>query len=204
MELADIFSCFPKLTDLQKERLSALPEIYAEWNAVVNLISRKDFEHFAERHLLHSMSLAFYLKLRPGHRVMDIGTGGGFPGIPLAVMYPEVSFLLVDSIGKKIKVVNAVVETLGLTNVKAIHGRAEEVKGKYDVAVTRAVAPLSSLVDWCTRPKLKINGLYCLKGGDLREEVEEIDAYPSSVYRLSDKLESEFFETKKVVYVKLR
>lgn len=181
-----------------------MQEIYSEWNAVVNLISRKDFEHFAERHLLHSLSLAFYLKLKPGNRVMDIGTGGGFPGIPLAVMYPEVSFLLVDSIGKKIKVVNAVVERLGLTNVKTLHGRAEEVKGRYDIAVTRAVAPLSSLVGWCTRPKLKINGLYCLKGGDLREEVEEIDAYPSSVYRLSDKLKDEFFETKKVVYVKLR
>ncbi len=193
---------FPALSDLQKKQFHALPELYAEWNAQINLISRKDMEHFVERHVLHSLAIALHWKPKPGNRAIDIGTGGGFPGIPLAILYPDVSFLLVDSIGKKLKAVDAISLALGLKNVEIRHARAEEIRGKFDVALSRAVARLSVLTGYCTRPRLKISELYCLKGGDLREEVEEIDEFPSMVYALSGKFESEFFETKKVVYVK--
>lgn len=192
---------FPDLTEAQYAQLDALPELYAEWNALINLISRKDMEHFAERHVLHSLSIALYWKPRAGQRVIDIGTGGGFPGIPLAILFPQVKFLLVDSIGKKIKVVKDIAERLGLKNIEARHARAEELRGKYDVALSRAVARLSVLTGYCTKTRLKVGELYCLKGGDLREEVEEIDEYPSTVYKLENKFDSEFFETKKVVYV---
>jgi len=193
---------FPALSEIQKEQFRALPDLYAEWNAQINLISRKDMEHFVERHVLHSLAIAFYWKPKPGNKAIDIGTGGGFPGIPLAILYPEVSFLLVDSIGKKLKAVEAISQALGLKNVEIRHARAEEIRGKYDVALSRAVARLAVLTGYCTRPRLKIGELYCLKGGDLREEVEEIDEFPSMVYALSGKFDSEFFETKKVVYVR--
>jgi 16S rRNA (guanine527-N7)-methyltransferase len=204
MEVADLRSHFPFLTDVQMAKLEALPALYETWNAMVNVISRKDMEHFVERHVLHSLALTFYLKPKPGSSVIDIGTGGGFPGIPLAIAFPEVKFTLVDSIGKKIKVVKAVAEALELTNVEAIHGRVENLRGSHDYAVTRAVARLFTLVDWCKRPQLKIVALYCLKGGDLREEIEEIDRFPSTTYGLDSKLKQAFFETKKVVYVQLR
>ncbi len=204
MDASSIHAYFPKLTDAQLAQLSKLPEVYAEWNAKVNVISRKDMEHFMERHVLHSLALSYYFSPQKGDKILDIGTGGGFPGIPLAIMYPEVSFVLVDSIGKKVKVVAEVVEAIGLNNVIAVHGRAEDMAGRYNYAVTRAVARLSNLVVWCRRPKLIIPALYCLKGGDLREEVEEIDAFPSTVYKIEDKLKEPFFETKKVVYVQLR
>ena len=195
---------FPDLTQEQISRFEALKPLYEEWNAQINVISRKDMDHFFERHVLHSLALAFYWKPKPGASVIDIGTGGGFPGIPLAILYPEVEFLLVDSIGKKIKVVNEVVAALGLTNVKGVQERAENIPGKFDVVLTRAVSRLSVLIPYCTRGKMKADALYCLKGGDLREEVEEIDRYPSTVYKLSSKLPGEFFETKKVVYVHLK
>lgn len=201
MGFETIEKLFPNLSEKQKEQLHALPELYAEWNALINLISRKDMEHFVERHVLHSLCLALYWKPQPGTTAIDIGTGGGFPGIPLAILYPEVKFLLVDSIGKKLKAVADIAERIGLTNVEVRHARAEEIKGKYDVALSRAVARLDALAKWCTEGKLRAKSLYCLKGGDLREEVEEIDRYPSTVYKLSDRLQSEFFETKKVVYV---
>jgi len=193
---------FPALSEIQKEQFRALPDLYAEWNAQINLISRKDMDHFVERHVLHSLAIALYWKPKPGNKAIDIGTGGGFPGIPLAILYPEVNFLLVDSIGKKLKVVEAISQALGLKNVEIRHARAEEIRGKYDVALSRAVARLAVLTGYCTRPRLKIGELYCLKGGDLREEVEEIDEFPSMVYALSGKFDSEFFETKKVVYVR--
>ncbi len=192
---------FPKLTRKQQQQFAELKPLYEEWNAQINVISRKDMEHFYERHVLHSLSIAFYWRPKQGAKVLDIGTGGGFPGIPLAILYPEAEFLLVDSIGKKIKVAHAVIEALGLTNVTAMQERAENLKGKYDVVLSRAVARLAILVGYCTYPKLKIDKMYCLKGGDLREEVEEIDRYPSTVYKLDSKLKDAFFETKKVVYV---
>ena len=200
----EISKHFPDLKPEQKKRFEALKPLYEEWNAQINVISRKDMDHFYERHVLHSLALAFYWKPKPGVRAIDIGTGGGFPGIPLAILYPEVDFLLVDSIGKKIKVVNEVVSALDLKNVKAIQERAENVPGKFDVALTRAVSRLNVLIPFCTRGKMKADALYCLKGGDLREEVEEIDRYPSTVYKLSSKLPGAFFETKKVVFVQLR
>ncbi len=193
---------FPALSEIQKQQFRALPDLYAEWNAQINLISRKDMDHFVERHVLHSLAIALYWKPKPGNKAIDIGTGGGFPGIPLAILYPEVNFLLVDSIGKKLKAVEAISQALGLKNVEIRHARAEEIRGKYDVALSRAVARLAALTGYCTRPRLKIGELYCLKGGDLREEVEEIDEFPSMVYALSGKFDSEFFETKKVVYVR--
>lgn len=200
----EISKFFPGLSPEQISHLEALKPLYEEWNAQINVISRKDMDHFDERHVLHSLALAFYWKPKPGARAIDIGTGGGFPGIPLAILYPEVDFLLVDSIGKKIKVVNEVVAALGLKNVKAIQERAENVPGKFDAVLTRAVSRLSVLIPYCTRGKMKADSLYCLKGGDLREEVEEIDRYPSTVYKLSSKLPGEFFETKKLVYVQLK
>lgn len=194
---------FPDLNQEQKDRFAALKPFYEEWNAQINVISRKDMDHFYERHVLHSLALAFYWKPKPGAKAIDIGTGGGFPGIPLAILYPEVDFLLVDSIGKKIKVVNEVVAALGLKNVKAIHERAENVPGKFDAVLTRAVSRLNVLIPYCTRGKMKAKALWCLKGGDLREETEEIDRYPSMVYKLHQKIPGEFFETKKVVFVQL-
>ena len=193
---------FPALSEIQKEQFRALPDLYAEWNAQINLISRKDMDHFVERHVFHSLAIALYWKPKPGNKAIDIGTGGGFPGIPLAILYPEVNFLLVDSIGKKLKAVEAISQALGLKNVEIRHARAEEIRGKYDVALSRAVARLAVLTGYCTRPRLKIGELYCLKGGDLREEVEEIDEFPSMVYALSGKFDNDFFETKKVVYVR--
>ncbi len=195
---------FPGLSQEQIAHFAALKPLYEEWNAQINVISRKDMDHFYERHVLHSLALAFYWKPKPGSKAIDIGTGGGFPGIPLAILYPEVDFLLVDSIGKKIKVVNEVVTALGLKNVKAIQERAENVPGKFDAVLTRAVSRLSVLVPYCKNGKMKADTLWCLKGGDLREEVEEIDRYPSVVYKLDQKIPGEFFETKKVVYVQLK
>jgi len=194
---------FPDLSQVQIDRFAALKPLYEEWNAQINVISRKDMNHFYERHVLHSLALTFYWKPKPGAKAVDIGTGGGFPGIPLAIFYPDVNFLLVDSIGKKIKVVNEVVAALGLKNVTAIHERAENISGKFDAVLTRAVSRLNVLIPYCTQGKMKAKALYCLKGGDLREEIEEIDRYPSMVYKLGQKIPGEFFETKKVVFVQL-
>ncbi len=201
MGIDDIIKLFPSLSDVQKKQFAALPELYTEWNAQINLISRKDMDRFMERHVLHSLSLAFYWQPKPGTRAIDIGTGGGFPGIPLAILYPDVTFLLVDSIGKKLKAVHDIASRLGLTNVAVRHARAEEIQAKFDVALSRAVARLDALARFCTEGKLRTKALYCLKGGELRDEVEEIDRFPSAVYKLADKLSDEFFETKKVVYL---
>jgi 16S rRNA (guanine527-N7)-methyltransferase len=192
---------FPNLTDHQVDQFKRLKPLYEEWNAQINVISRKDIDGFNTHHLLHSLALSFYWQPKKGQRILDIGTGGGFPGIPLAIMFPDTHFVLVDSIGKKIKVVKEVAEALGLKNIEAHHERAESMTGQFDMTVTRAVARLSMLTEWCTRGKFRTKGIYCLKGGDLREEVEEVDRYPSVVYNLKDKLGDPFFETKKVVYV---
>jgi 16S rRNA (guanine527-N7)-methyltransferase len=195
---------FPGLSDDQVAKFEMLEPLYREWNAKVNLVSRKDIDHFAERHLLHSLALGLYWKAKPGERVIDIGTGGGFPGIPLAILYPDAHFTLVDSIGKKIAAVCDVQERLSLNNVVAMCFRAEMVKGRFHTGVTRAVARLAALAGWCTQGKMGVDRLWCLKGGDLREEVEEADDYPSMVYSLAGKLDGQFFETKKVVMMDFR
>lgn len=200
----DLEVLFPRLTTGQIGLLQSLPALYADWNSRINLVSRKDMEHFMERHVLHSLALALYWQPSPGERVIDIGTGGGFPGIPLAILFPDIEFLLVDSIGKKISAVQAVSNELGLVNVQAVKARAEELRGSYDTAVSRAVARLATLAGWCTAHRIRVNRLWCLKGGDLKEEVEETDNFPSVVYSLSDRLKGEFFETKKAVMVQFR
>jgi 16S rRNA (guanine527-N7)-methyltransferase len=200
-----IYSHFPDLTERQRDQFAALFDLYSEWNAKINVISRKDMESFYEKHVLHSLGIAKVYTFQPGQRVLDVGTGGGFPGIPLAILFPETQFHLVDSIGKKIKVVLAVADALGLENVRADHGRAEEFKGPYDFVVSRAVTQMQRFVPWIkgkiSQKNLdseRINGLLYLKGGDLAEELGTMKARISS---LSNFFTSEFFETKKVVYL---
>ncbi|HAR21284.1 MAG TPA: 16S rRNA (guanine(527)-N(7))-methyltransferase RsmG [Cryomorphaceae bacterium] len=200
-----IYSHFPDLTERQRDQVAALFDLYSEWNAKINVISRKDMESFYEKHVLHSLGIAKVYTFLPGQRVLDVGTGGGFPGIPLAILFPETQFHLVDSIGKKIKVVLAVADALGLENVRADHGRAEEFKGPYDFVVSRAVTQMQRFVPWIkgkiSQKNLdseRINGLLYLKGGDLAEELGTMKARISS---LSNFFTSEFFETKKVVYL---
>jgi 16S rRNA (guanine527-N7)-methyltransferase len=200
-----IYSHFPDLTERQRDQFAALFDLYSEWNAKINVISRKDMESFYEKHVLHSLGIAKVYTFLPEQRVLDVGTGGGFPGIPLAILFPETQFHLVDSIGKKIKVVLAVADALGLENVRADHGRAEEFKGPYDFVVSRAVTQMQRFVPWIkgkiSQKNLdseRINGLLYLKGGDLAEELGTMKARISS---LSNFFTSEFFETKKVVYL---
>ena len=200
-----IYSHFPDLTERQREQFSALFKLYTEWNAKINVISRKDMESFYEKHVLHSLGIAKVYSFQPGQRVLDVGTGGGFPGIPLAILFPETQFHLVDSIGKKIKVVLAVAEALGLENVRAAHGRAEEFKGPYDFVVSRAVTKMQRFVPWIkgkiSQKNLdsnRVNGLLYLKGGDLAEELGTMKARISDLSRF---YHTEFFETKKVVYL---
>lgn len=200
-----IYSHFPDLTERQRDQFAALQDLYTEWNAKINVISRKDMESFYEKHVLHSLGIAKVYSFKPGQKVLDVGTGGGFPGIPLAILFPETKFHLVDSIGKKIKVVLAVAEALDLENVRADHGRAEEFKGPYDFVVSRAVTQMQRFVPWIkgkiSQKNLdsdRINGLLYLKGGDLAEELGTMKARISN---LSNFFTSEFFETKKVVYL---
>ena len=200
-----IYSHFPDLTERQRDQFAALHDLYTEWNAKINVISRKDMESFYEKHVLHSLGIAKVYSFQPGQTVLDVGTGGGFPGIPLAILFPETQFHLVDSIGKKIKVVLAVAEALDLENVRADHGRAEEFKGPYDFVVSRAVTQMQRFVPWIkgkiSQKNLdteRVNGLLYLKGGDLAEELGTMKARISN---LSNFFTSEFFETKKVVYL---
>ena len=200
-----ILNYFPHLSSSQKEQFSELGPLYAEWNERINVISRKDIEALYLRHVLHSLGIAKVQDFLPGSRVLDIGTGGGFPGVPLAIMFPETKFVLVDSIGKKIKVVGEVARELGLENVEAVHGRAEKQKGQFDFIVSRAVTNMSDFVKWTRKKFLKEsrhslpNGILYLKGGDLREELKP---FPKArIYPLSDYFEEDFFETKKVVYL---
>lgn len=198
---------FPDLTKKQKEQFSQLEELYTFWNEQINVISRKDTENFYERHVLHSLGIAKVMQFADGSEILDIGTGGGFPGIPLAILFPNCKFTLVDSIGKKVKVATEVAAAIGLTNVVAIHERAEKVPGKFDFIVSRAVTAMPSFLQW-TKGKFKLsknhslaNGILYLKGGDLTEEMKPVKQ-KSTVYPLSDYFSEEFFETKKVVYVK--
>ena len=179
-----------------------------DWNLKINVVSRKDIDELYLRHVLHSLGIAKVMSFKPGSKVMDVGTGGGFPGIPLAILFPETQFHLVDSIGKKIKVVNEVVEGLGLLNVKTTNGRVEEVKDTYDFIVSRAVAQMETFVGW-TKGKIAKkqnhdlkNGILYLKGGDLTEELEKYTS--STIYNLPDFFEEDFFETKKVVHLGMK
>lgn len=197
-----IINRYFKLTDLQQEQFSRLPELYLEWNNKINVVSRKDIDLLMERHVLHSLAIAKFIEFRHGISVLDVGTGGGFPGIPLAIFYPDIQFTLVDSIGKKITVVNEVASALGLKNVKAFKARAEEVDSKFDFVVSRAVAPFPEVYSW-VKGKFKNrsgNGLVCLKGGDLTEELKPFSAKIKE-WSISSVFQEPFFETKKVVYL---
>ena len=203
-----ILKYFSDFTAEQEQQFRQLDELYRDWNDKINLISRKDIDSLYEKHILHSLAIAATCNFHPGARVIDIGTGGGFPGIPLAIFFPEVEFLLVDSIGKKIKVVNGVAEGVGLKNVTAIHSRVEDVKNrKFDFAVSRAVAPLGDLWKWVSPFLVKgkksddlDNGLICLKGGNLQDEIKQ-SGLRAQVWSVYDIFEEPFFEEKSLVYV---
>lgn len=193
---------FPDLSKKQFEQFAQLTELIKEWNSKINVISRKDIDAFEMNHALHSLAIAKFKRFGRESKVLDIGTGGGFPGIPLAIYYPKCKFHLVDSIGKKIKVVNAIAEALELTNVKAEQKRVETLEGKYDYIVSRAVAPTKKLLDWTKHVREKGRTEYLfLKGGDLDAELKEI-GYKASSQNISKYYEEEFFETKKVIWIK--
>lgn len=203
-----ILAYFPELSETQRKQFGALYDLYTDWNAKINVISRKDIENLYLHHVLHSLAIARLIRFKEGSSVMDIGTGGGFPGIPLAILFPDVTFHLVDSIGKKIKVAQAVAESVGLTNVTFRHGRAEEEKQVFDFVVSRAVMPLADLVKIARKNMKKEqsnalpNGLICLKGGELQHEILPF-RQKAVMEELSDYFEEEFFKTKKVVFVPL-
>ena len=203
-----IFQYFQELTDVQREQFAQLDALYREWNAKINVISRKDIDNLYPHHVLHSLGIAKVINFRPGTKIMDIGTGGGFPGIPLAILFPECQFKLIDSIGKKIKVASAVAQAIGLKNVQIEHRNVMEEKAKYDFVVSRAVMNASDLVKLVRKNISREqrnalpNGLICLKGGDVTEEMAPF-ANCSEVWNLSQYFAEEFFETKKVTYIQL-
>ena len=206
--LSIITKYFPDLTPTQVSLFGQLYDLYTLWNNQINVISRKDIDLLYERHVLHSLGIAKVMQFKPGTKILDVGTGGGFPGIPLAILFPECDFLLVDSIGKKIKVVNEVSIGLGLTNVKGMHIRAEEIKEKFHFVVSRAVTEFPMFYSWVKDKFLRENfndlqnGILYLKGGDLQEEFGKFFAH-AKFYELKNYFTEEFFETKKVVYYKM-
>lgn len=201
-----ILKYFPDLSEKQIHQFSQLQELYNKWNSHINLISRKDIDNLYLKHVLHSLSIAKLISFTDDTKVLDVGTGGGFPGIPLAILFPNVDFLLVDSIGKKIKVVNEVANSIGLKNLKAEHKRAEQVVDQFDFVVSRAVTRMKVFQKWIRKrisTKQKntfLNGVLYLKGGDLTQELKEIKNI--DVYDISNFFEEDFFETKKVVYIR--
>lgn len=201
-----IFKYFPDLTDKQKDQIDQLFPLYQEWNAKINVVSRKDIDQLYERHVLHSLAIAKFTSFSPESKILDVGTGGGFPGIPLAILYPECHFHLVDSIRKKITVVEEVAGAIGLDNLTAEHQRMEKVKGTYDFVVSRAVAQTKQLFIWAHQKVSKEqkndldNGMILLKGGDLTQEMKEFGRRYIE-QDLSDYFSDEFFETKKIIYV---
>jgi 16S rRNA (guanine527-N7)-methyltransferase len=207
--MKEVFQYFPDLSDTQREHFSALEELYSFWNAQINVISRKDMQFFAERHVLHSLGIAKVLKFKDGTTILDVGTGGGFPGIPLAILFPECEFHLIDSTTKKIKVVNEVASALGLKNVRAEAIRAERVDGEYEFVVSRAVTRLAPFMNWIHNNISRnsfhdlTNGVLYLKGGDLTEEIAETNR-KASIFSLSDYFDEAFFETKKVVHIPVK
>jgi len=205
--MKQLLKYFAELSPTQKDQFQALPKLYGEWNDKINVVSRKDIENLMERHVIHSLAIAKIQAFKPETRFLDVGTGGGFPGIPLAILYPECEFHLVDSIGKKIKVVNEVAEQLGLKNVKGEHVRAEQVNGQYHFVISRAVTRLLNFYPWVKDKFITQsnhqhkNGILYLKGGDLKAEIKESKLKRIKTYALSDYFEEEFFETKQVVYI---
>lgn len=201
-----ILKYFPDLTEEQRRQLAALYDLYIDWNAKINVISRKDIENLYEHHVLHSLGIAKVIQFRPGTSIMDLGTGGGFPGIPLAILFPDVKFHLVDSIGKKVRVATEVTNAIGLKNVTFHHARAEEEKQLFDFVVSRAVMPLADLIKIIKKnisPRQQNalpNGLICLKGGELEHEAMPFK-HKTTLHSLSEDFKEEFFQTKKVVYV---
>ena len=204
MQTELILKYFPDLSENQKQQFDKLQELYAEWNAKINVISRKALDSLYEKHVLHSLGIARVINFSPNTKVLDIGTGGGFPGIPLAIMFPETHFTLVDSIGKKITVVKEVAAALQLQNVTAIHARAEDIPGKFHFVVSRAVTQMPVFLRWLKGKfekeqfNPKHNGVLYLKGGDLSEELSGLKC---EIFDLKKYFEGEFFETKKVVYL---
>ena len=200
-----IFNYFPNLTQQQQDQFIALEALYQNWNLKINVVSRKDIEELYLRHVLHSLAIAKFISFSPGAQVLDVGTGGGFPGIPLAILFPETQFTLVDAIGKKIKVVQEVVDGLGLENVTAKHQRVEEDNNQYDFVVSRAVAAMPTFMRWIKGRIKKVsehsikNGVLYLKGGDLGDELQ--DYRTVQIYSLMDYYKEDFFETKKLVYL---
>jgi 16S rRNA methyltransferase gidB len=197
---------FPHLTEEQRRQFAELDSLYRDWNAKINVISRKDIDALYEHHVLHSLGIAQMIRFKPGTKILDFGTGGGFPGVPLAILFPECEFLLVDSIGKKVKVAGAVAESLGLKNVRVLHGRGEEIKEQFDFVVSRAVMQLQELVGFTkqlvhhTQRNGMPNGLICLKGGELQAELRPFKRIVE-VQELYPTFDEEYFKTKKVVYL---
>lgn len=199
---------FPGLSEKAGQQFAQLGVLYPEWNSKINLISRTDIEHLFERHILHSLAIARFVSFKPGTTILDIGTGGGFPGIPLAITFPEVRFTLVDSISKKIMVVTDIIQKLGLTNATAVCSRAENIDDQFDYVVSRATAPLADLYKW-SRTKIKSqqinaipNGIICLKGGDLTDELKPFKGRVE-VDEISNYFKEDFFMTKKLVFLAL-
>lgn len=203
-----ILKYFPALSDVQKKQFFLLQELYKDWNLKINVVSRKDIDELYLRHVLHSLGIAKIIQFNEGATVLDVGTGGGFPGIPLAILFPQTKFHLVDSIGKKIKVVDEVVAGLGLRNVQSTNDRVENITGEYDFIVSRAVAAMPTFVHWVDGKIAKKsthklpNGILYLKGGDLTEELQDFPK--AKIFPLTDYFQEAFFETKKVVYLPLR
>ena len=204
-----ILKYFPELTDIQKNQFKSLYNLYIEWNEKINVISRKDIENLYEHHVLHSLAIAQVINFKPQSEILDVGTGGGFPGVPLAILFPACRFTLIDSIGKKIRVANEISNAIGLQNIVFKHERIQEEKAKFDFIVSRAVMPLEDLVKLVTKNVQKTqknalpNGLICLKGGELHHEILPYKNIASS-YEISEYFKEEFFKTKKVVYVPLK
>ena len=203
-----ILNYFPELSEQQREQMAAIGPLYRDWNAKINVISRKDIDNLYEHHVLHSLGITQAIHFKPGTRVMDLGTGGGFPGIPLAIYFPDVQFHLVDSIGKKIRVAKEVAQAIGLKNVTFSHARGEEIKTKYDFVVSRAVMPLGDLVklvqkNIATQQQNSLpNGVLCLKGGELSQEIAPFK-HRAMTWELKNYFTEEFFKTKQVVYVQI-
>ena len=199
---------FPVLTEQQKRQFEALSDLYADWNAKINVISRKDIQNLYPHHVLHSLAIARYIHFTPGSSILDVGTGGGFPGIPLAIFFPDVQFVLLDSIGKKVRVAKEISEAIGLKNVETVHARMEDEKRQFQFVVSRAVMPLPELVK-NTRKNISgiqmnalPNGILCLKGGDLSSELHPFRKVAEQVF-LSEYFSEPFFETKKLIYLPL-